>query len=526
MQEKIKPITKTKRSGNVQKFKGLAKIELFENGKKVQEVVEENMFTNALDNVFNPRRFLVMNEPESDLLQNQNIKSNALAGVLLYENTIEENANTLYAPLDNPMTGCAGSSYSGADTRRGSFNSNESGFIDPEDYTKGYRWVFDFGTDKANGKIGCIALTSHHGGDVGYGANRCVNAYSQYPAFLRRTDFSYDNSLNSNYGSNGLSLYLKRNTTSNKFHENMLYYLGETGDGFSKFFYNESYDNTTHTFKLLEIPTENFKIGLTNTTDWRSVTAPDITPFKREYTFVITRSTSNWSGSSYYDIAVRGSKVYLIFYKTAASNLITEWEYFVFDSIARTMSTATTIIISPGIYQSYPMFVPFNNGWIGLGYTGSSYDLYYYPSGGGTGDRLYFYDKITTAGGNDVTGSYQYPSSRPSCSIEVQGGLIFETNGNAGIAGISTDFEKVMYIQSSSGVTPRAITQILENGDCIHSITNVQDSNSSRRIYFYGDILSGYIATINNLLTPVTKTNAQTMKITYEVTVAEESDET
>jgi hypothetical protein len=64
---------------------------------------------------------------------------------------------------------------------RGSMNLNESGPLESND---GYRFVFDFTTAQANGTISSVGLTSQWGGKVGYGSaewknTQCPNAFLQ-----------------------------------------------------------------------------------------------------------------------------------------------------------------------------------------------------------------------------------------------------------------------------------------------------------------------------------------------------------
>lgn len=48
-------------------------------------------------------------------------------------------------------------STTSSDSTVGTYNENESGIIENG---KGYRHVWDFGTDKSNGEISCICLTT------------------------------------------------------------------------------------------------------------------------------------------------------------------------------------------------------------------------------------------------------------------------------------------------------------------------------------------------------------------------------
>ena len=92
----------------------------------------------------------------------------AIGGILLYEQTLEENPEKYYAPMSNPLVGYSSNDVnSTTDTRRGSLNQNESG---PLDDGSGYRFVFEFATTQANGLISAIGLTSERGGKAGYGA--------------------------------------------------------------------------------------------------------------------------------------------------------------------------------------------------------------------------------------------------------------------------------------------------------------------------------------------------------------------
>lgn len=113
----------------------------------------------------------------------------AFGGLLLFDSNIDEDP-TIMMPPDGVMeTAHAGSAYSGVNPHRGSYNTNESGAIDEED-RKGYRHVWDFGTDKGNGTIKCLSLTSRTGGDIGYINNFPNN--SDYLNYANPYDYCVD----------------------------------------------------------------------------------------------------------------------------------------------------------------------------------------------------------------------------------------------------------------------------------------------------------------------------------------------
>lgn len=142
---------------------------------EVEVYEDHNMFTNALDSVFNRPPFYFNNT----LLAKQNtaeqvaqilapIYNGALGGLLLFPEPINEDSDNFFAPADNQPTGLASNDgYTGEDRRRGSFNSIDSGVIERDGKPVGYRYVWDFPTSAANGKISCACLTSVKGG-AGY----------------------------------------------------------------------------------------------------------------------------------------------------------------------------------------------------------------------------------------------------------------------------------------------------------------------------------------------------------------------
>lgn len=153
---------------------------------EVERIVENNMFTNALNEVFNKAPFYFNNlllskvkyKDASENLMTPTFNK-ALGGLLLFPQAIEENAATIYAPTSNKPTGIASNdAYSGEDARRGSFNEIESGVITEGGVVTGYKFVWDFATSQANGSIACAALTSWKGGK-GYLDGEDVLLHSQ-----------------------------------------------------------------------------------------------------------------------------------------------------------------------------------------------------------------------------------------------------------------------------------------------------------------------------------------------------------
>lgn len=151
-------------------IKGKTKIQLFEDGKLISETNEENMITNAVDNILNPPDYIESGmDSDNDRSFNplrifkSNIADTAFHGVIVCRDKIEENVDNVMLPWTNAEIGHAGIPTTNTDSTIGTYNENESGKIDG-----GYRHVWDFASDKANGEISCVCLTTKDGGTGGY----------------------------------------------------------------------------------------------------------------------------------------------------------------------------------------------------------------------------------------------------------------------------------------------------------------------------------------------------------------------
>ena len=154
-------------------IKGRATIQLFDEktGEVVREMHEENMITNAVDTILNPPDYIEIgmdsdNDRSFNLLRDfaGNIADTAFRGIIVCRDKIPEDGNNMMLPWTNEEIGHAGIANTNTDTSIGTYNANESGRIENG---KGYRHVWDFASDKANGEISCICLTTKDGGTNG-----------------------------------------------------------------------------------------------------------------------------------------------------------------------------------------------------------------------------------------------------------------------------------------------------------------------------------------------------------------------
>lgn len=150
-------------------LKGTATIELT-NVKtgEVERYTEENMVTNAVNDILtlNPLGLRCCNTGTQ--ISMIPVRGNAIGGVLLCENTLEEDPDKYYVPNDNVIVGYANTAVNTTeDPKRGSGNQAEQGMTEDK---KGYKFVFDFATSQGNGTISSVGLTGYNAGSVGRGS--------------------------------------------------------------------------------------------------------------------------------------------------------------------------------------------------------------------------------------------------------------------------------------------------------------------------------------------------------------------
>ena len=138
-------------------MKGHMKIELFDakTGKREEVHEDDNLVTNAVKYLLSYVNRL-NRAPSNDVFP---IATNSLGGVMLFDETLEEDVENVEFPSDAHLIGYSDRTLNTDNPQRGSFNSLESG-----DRDDGYTAVWDFGTSQANGTIKAVCLTSNYAG--------------------------------------------------------------------------------------------------------------------------------------------------------------------------------------------------------------------------------------------------------------------------------------------------------------------------------------------------------------------------
>lgn len=137
----------------IKPIRGLLKVELFdaETGELVQKSETENLVTNAIQTAI--QAYAAVNE----MGQFMPLATVGLGGIMLFDDTLDADADNILFPAEAHLTGFGMQSASTDNTMMGSKNIPES-VIQRGDGGRA-RTVWDFGTSQANGVIKSVALT-------------------------------------------------------------------------------------------------------------------------------------------------------------------------------------------------------------------------------------------------------------------------------------------------------------------------------------------------------------------------------
>lgn len=141
-------------------LKGHTKIELKNvNTGKVRTVEHSNMITNAVANILKLHPIPYNSYQSNFYIENAMIPlcNKGMGGLLCFENQLEENADNISIPnpSDNAIIAYADSTnVVSTDTKKGIKNLTESSAFE-----NGYKFVWDFNTSQGNGQISALALS-------------------------------------------------------------------------------------------------------------------------------------------------------------------------------------------------------------------------------------------------------------------------------------------------------------------------------------------------------------------------------
>lgn len=492
-------------------MRGHTKIELTDvNTGEVTVHEEENMLTSMYPRLWQPfgdgwsaGSYYAKNKAE--------FWDKAVGGVLLFDRNIDEDPTITMAPGSAVPIACAGAVVNtGTTAMLGSYNETES-----EHTQKRVKKVWDFATHQANGPIGCICLTSTVGGRVGYGhMENDVDLAASYREQSSPYGFGVD--------------ITNPQATLAYCEDNIAYFIDYNNIVYSADYADVYVRNTKKLrFKKVYVPIDAYSVSVKLTNEVMEEIELDIPDTLAN---TLKTGTSAMYGAMSYDkgniyvfltdsAVAAGATFYVIKIAVTESGLATP-ELITLTNTTGVQFTSLAFNYYTGGYQyidnthfyiyntnrniyrislSNPTDVqqivdPEGNPAVAPVYTGISYTFVRYFTNA-SADYVYLQEAIFSTN----TGSGYYYNRYTPCMINKKTGVMWETM-------ISLDGLIPQPVANST--RPKLYPYIGDESVRLYVTTNG----------VFPFIAPNYLFTINNVSPTITKTAAQTMKITYTLT--------
>lgn len=372
---------------------------------------------------------------------------NMLGGLFLFRDSIP--VGNLYMPAGNVMTGNGSYGVANSDVPNelGSFNAQESS-ESPSAVTQ----VYDFATNQANGRIGCVCLTSQIGGYIGYGNASGGNIdSSKVKYFENNTDRAGLEAGQACWG-------------------NKLYTIGW------------EYNNPilTITKEYVPITQASYKDGMSDV-----------------LTFDLSQIGTYFNNFYYRNATQQGKYLYITGYVDYQLQPGGTGYYYKFDMETETLTQETFVNSTTVAFDMGSGFKPSHNGTAPIG----------------------FFHCATNPASTAILNL--------NTSVHLKT-IPWETEGcdfiSSGLVLIKSTLDRPMiYDAVNDTLYPINAGWTLSYGAGRYPVYDPSTNVLVHRGYSDGISIipvPWYLATINNLNSPVTKTAAQTMKVTYTLTEA------
>lgn len=476
---------------------GRTKIELFDakSGEKVHKQTDDNMVTSALQRLLDlPAELTVLDNVSSrNCLPALSMPflSKALSGIWVFSHKLEESSENISPSVTDVknLAGYAGGEYSGANSKRGSLNLNESGEIE-----NGYRYVWDFATDKANGVVNCVSLVPRVIGNLGdtNENNMCGLTFSM-------CDLLNYNSSDYQSGVTKISFQVGHYSSGSG--------LLVSAAGSLLPIYAERTDKQIDIYAVSSKQGDIYKFPIPNSMALQITDAPGALDLRQKYS-VLWKNTEGFTScnAEYYDGCIYlwscSSKTESVLIKVSTDGTVQETTTVTFDTGLRTDSSGRLYDPETGMWYAQP-------------YSSSSNSIKVFDSSG-VCVQTYSVSCNFCAALMRVPGRKYIPVNRSTSysSLVNTTYLLLDENGKI----LST-------VKGSSATGDTYVIKQLhglgENYPYILQSWSYANSYTSTNAHSVGISLNRslpLLCTINNLSSEVIKTNAQTMKITYEIT--------
>jgi len=469
------------------KGKAIIELENVKTGEK-ETHVEENMITNAISNLFTNNvagmQFnLLGSSPWQQSSYNTPLCPNALGGILLFADSIEEDADTLIAPADNYVTGYASNnSHSTENAKRGNYNVIESGAIDG-----GYRLVWEFLTSQGNGTISSIGLTHAYGGRSHLG---CL--YNDNSLILASSYSSSFNSSDASLAAKKQCFYRYANVVEVNFAQN--------------YFISIYFDPDNHVVRLFKVRKCFTKMNLTcDFYGYTEKVLEDIT---------LSPTTFCMGSNPQYFAFHDGKDGYwwgFQHYANSSGNAVIQWmkisktDYsftegvWTFDGLQ--INSVGYFAWTSSSYNATDVISVIRNGYLYVFKYGRA--GVYKININNIADISYIDFGFTASGTNTPMQMYLVGGYIKGPQFTIDGA------------------DRVERTNDSEPISQR-IGRFFQNGVYLYGIGSYYNS-SNYYFYQYLYLITPYLASINNLSESVVKTADKTMKITYVLTEVDEN---
>ena len=478
-------------------IKGKTTFELTDvNTGEVEKYTDTNMVTNALRNFWNS--YGTWGVDMFDKLRNNDYTKELLGGLFLFDTTLEENVDNTIPPYTATMVGngAVDVANSGTVTELGSYNVTESGWQDDGSF----KFVYDFSTAQANGSIACACLTSRLGGYAGWGnaqSKARVNGHilTGYQDFYNREKKSFL------YPEIGNIIYASYN-------EDAIYSISQyttvkSGDAL----YAPLYWATSKKIRI-EKRYGGFK------------------------TLKLFKEASNKGILEYWDIDIpseiltyMGTNTY---YAIAKCDPISKNAFIMFNESQSVSAGSYFYLMKIDKDRNVTTYRVYNNSNVPLYIykTGTFFDGEYIYLGSYSYSDNYGVYKINYTNSAEISETSLTFSSTYEFSIGYLGNKMFLVPTTKSTPYSSQNSEYRMYNAETDKLLE--MNGEMQNYYCdyfiplsdIKGVYLAQSTSSENSMLVVPD--SRYLATINNLASPVVKTANKTMKVTYTVTFDDE----
>lgn len=476
-------------------MKGKTIIELFDakTNELVKSVENDNMVTNAFRDMIqpvSPRPFNVYADGGVDI-------TTLFGGLLLFNKELEENADNYYPPTDTLMVGHGAEvTYSGTDLSMGSYNNSESG--KQEDGS--YKFVWDFNANQANGEIASVCLTSKKGGLAGWGAD----------TELELDDFS---------ATCRDSYIAKRDVFSTTVKDDSLYvkYV-DLDEEYAIALSSNSYDymNTNKSLKFYKIDLRTKKVSPFDTVSTTTSCGQGYTDIT-EKTIALTDYLDEIG--TYNCIAQEDEYMYLL---SSRSNV---WNVGKCKKILRINLTTYECSVAT-VENTTEKTIYISNSFFDMAVSGNYLFL---PTSDYRICAINMYDNADSCAVKQADGSEFVCSNLPTILGNYENRMAFAPDGFGPYGYNQAYFVTTKdFIARKTGITAYSLAYtIYDNATYYGGMISVKNSNKILKAYRNDDAICLYypanlLMTINNLESAVTKTSAQSMKVTYVLSPEQE----